>query len=120
VPPRRPKAKDTPAKLASSVLENRMKQMILALAGLTLAVCSGHAQVTIDVTKITCEKFRNYKMKTSDNIAIWLSGYYHGTQNETLDPQTLASNAKNLVRYCADHPEVSVMEAAKTVFGDKK
>ena len=62
-----------------------MKQMILALAGLTLAVCSGHAQVTIDVTKITCEKFRNYKMKTSDNIAIWLSGYYLGTQNETVE-----------------------------------
>ena len=64
------------------------QQMILALAGLMLAVCSGHAQVTIDVTKITCEKFRNYKMKTSDNIAIWLSGYYHGTQNKrwTLRP----------------------------------
>ena len=120
MPPRRPKPKDTPAKFASSVLKNRMKQMILALAGLTLAVCSGHAQVTIDVTKITCEKFRNYKMKTSDNIAIWLSGYYHGTQNETLDPQTLTSNAKKLVRYCADHPEVPVIEAAKTMFGDKK
>ena len=93
------------------------QQMILALAGLMLAVCSGHAQVTIDVTKITCEKFRNYKMKTSDNIAIWLSGYYHGTQNETLDPQTLTSNAKKLVRYCADNPEVSVIEAAKTMFG---
>ena len=96
------------------------QQMILALAGLMLAVCSGHAQVTIDVTKITCEQFRNYKMKTSDNIAIWLSGYYHGTQSETLDPQTLASNAKKLVRYCADNPKVPVMKAAETMFGDKK
>jgi hypothetical protein len=49
-----------------------MKQMMLAVVGLLLAVCSGHAQVTIEVEKITCEQFRKYKITSPDNIAIWL------------------------------------------------
>jgi HdeA/HdeB family len=58
-----------------------MKQLVLAAAGLMLILNtapSARAQVTVDVAKITCEQFRKYEITTSDNIAIWLSGYYHG------------------------------------------
>ena len=41
------------------------------------------AQVTVDVSKITCDQFNGYKVTNPKNIAIWLSGYYHGKRGET-------------------------------------
>src|SRR4029434_7974001 len=40
-------------------------------------VPAARAQVTLDVAKITCEQLRTYKITRPENIAIWLSGYYH-------------------------------------------
>ena len=54
------------------------------------------AQVTVDVSKITCDQFNGYKVTNPKNIAIWLSGYYHGERGETtVDTQQLAGYAKN-------------------------
>ena len=41
-----------------------------------------HAQVTVDVSKITCEQF-NVLLK-ADSVAVWLSGYYHGVGRDPI------------------------------------
>jgi hypothetical protein len=41
-----------------------------------LAATAGHAQVTIDVSKITCEQYLGFKVADPRDIGIWLSGYY--------------------------------------------
>src|SRR5262245_63026093 len=41
-------------------------------------VPAARAQVTIDVSKITCDQWIGYKLTRPENIAMWLSGYYHG------------------------------------------
>ena len=40
------------------------------------------AQVTVDISKITCEQFN--VLQKADSMAIWLSGYFHGQRRESV------------------------------------
>ena len=96
----------------------------LTIAALILALgpCSAaRSQVTIDVAKITCDQFTLFKVTDPRNIAIWLSGYYHGKRDNTLvDTQQLAANTDKIKTYCRQKPEATLMQAVETVFGAPK
>ena len=82
---------------------------------------TGQAQVTIDVSKITCDQLTLMKITDPDNIAIWLSGYYHGRRNDTiLDTQQFKASADKIKTYCRLKPEAMVMQAVETVLGPQK
>ena len=68
-----------------------MKALFVISAIVLLGASSiAKAQVTIDVSKITCDEFVKYEIAEPKQIAIWLSGYYHGTRGSTiLDTQEL-------------------------------
>jgi acid stress chaperone HdeB len=89
-----------------------VSELILAL----VAVSAAHAQVTVDVSKITCDQFVGYKITNPQNIAIWLSGYYNGKRGNTvIDTQGLAKNARKVQDYCLTKPQVPVMQAVETL-----
>ena len=84
----------------------------LALA--VAALAPAHAQVTLDVAKITCDQFTGYKITNPQNISYWLSGYYNGQRGNTiLDTQALAANAQKLRDYCLLHPDVPILRAVE-------
>jgi len=91
--------------------------VMAALLGL-LAVAPARAQVTIEVSKITCTQYLSFSVADPRDIAIWLSGYYHGKQGSmTLEPQTLKQNADKLKSLCfepanANLPVVQVIDKA--------
>jgi hypothetical protein len=89
---------------------------------LVLAPWSGaHSQVMVDVAKITCDQLTLYKITDPQNIALWLSGYYHAKHNDTVvDTQQLAANTKKIKDYCMLKPDATVMQAVETVFGPQK
>ena len=59
------------------------------------------AQTTIDVAKITCEEFVTATTASPDNIAIWLSGYYHGKRGTTtIDVEQLKEQPRKILSYC--------------------
>jgi acid stress chaperone HdeB len=96
----------------------------LAVAvGLIVAIESvraARAQVTIDVSKITCDQYIGHKVTNPQNIAVWLIGYYHGKRGDTtLDSQGLTANAKKLRDYCFRNRQALVMEAVETLFGQR-
>ena len=95
---------------------------VVAALVLTLAPCSvARSQVTIDVAKITCDQFVLFKVTDPRNIAIWLSGYYHGKRNDTLvDTQQLAAYADKIKSFCLQKPQATVMQAVETVIGAPK
>jgi acid stress chaperone HdeB len=99
-----------------------MKRLLLTTAALVLASWPGaQAQVTLDVSKITCDQFTLYKITDPQNIAIWLSGYYHGQRNTTtVDTQQLAGNLQKIKDYCNLHTPETVMKAVESVFGPLK
>ena len=76
------------------------------------------AQVVVDVSKITCDQFATYKIENPEYIAIWLSGYYHGTRGDMkVDVQTLSADAKKVEYYCLSKPDLPLVQAVKTVLG---
>jgi hypothetical protein len=66
----------------------------LALVGLQAA----QAQVTIDITKITCSEFLAGDLTDSRSLAIWLNGYVNGARGKTLI-EPLSAGHNPLVRY---------------------
>jgi acid stress chaperone HdeB len=82
------------------------------------AVPAARAQVTLDLSKITCGQYTGHKVTNPQNIAIWLSGYYHGKRGDTtLDTQGLLADAKKLRDYCFKNSQTPVMQAAEKLFG---
>jgi len=76
------------------------------------------AEVTLDVSKLTCEQFLGYKLTTSEKIATWLSGYHNGKRgNTSLGVHGLIANAKKLRSYCTRNSQTLVMDAVETVLG---
>jgi len=88
---------------------------VLALIGLQPV----QAQVTIDVTKITCFEFLADRVTDSRTLFIWLNGYVNGARGKTLiDP--LSTGHSSLIEYCQSHKDAMVLDAARNVFGADK
>ena len=97
------------------------KIIIPSLMLVCLTISAAQAQVTIDVSKITCEQFRGFAITDPNNIALWLSGYYNGQRGNTIiEPQSLKENVEKLKDYCITNPKVPVMQAVETVLGKGK
>jgi acid stress chaperone HdeB len=95
-----------------------MKRFIRILPALSLATLVGpaHSQVTLDVSKITCDQFLLYRVADPRDIALWLNGYHNAqTKNTVLDPQKLKDHFDKLKDYCRINRELSVMDAAQKV-----
>ena len=93
------------------------KFLLFVFVALLLSV-DAEAQVVVDVSKINCDQFATYKIANPEYIAIWLSGYYHGTRGDMkVDIQTLSADAKKVESYCLSKPEAPLVQAVKTVLG---
>jgi len=92
---------------------------VLCVAAFAIGVApAAHAQVTIDVAKITCEQFLLFKVTDPRDISMWLSGYYNGKLNNTvLDTQKFKDHADQVKNHCRSHMNMSVMDAARSVLG---
>ena len=78
------------------------------------ALPAAWGQVTIDVSKISCEQFTLFKVSDPDNIALWISGFHHGQKNNLIiDVHALKENARRLMRYCMLNPKVTVLQAVE-------
>ena len=91
------------------------------VAGLLLclmAVSSVRAQVTIDVSKITCKEMLHDTFTVPENIAYWLNGYYSAKRaNTVFDVAGFKENAAKVQDYCLHNQDVTVMKAAEVLFG---
>jgi hypothetical protein len=72
------------------------------------------AQVTIDVSKITCEQFILFKIMDPEKIAYWLSGYYNAKRDNTvIDPQVFTEIFDRMKDYCRSNLKLTVMQAVE-------
>jgi len=102
-----------------------MKYRIGSLVGLVLAAIvasAGHAQVTVDVAKITCGQLLAYSIADPKEIALWINGYYTGKRGGStlLDTQAMKANYDRLRSHCLFNQDTPVMQAVETLFHDKK
>ena len=93
------------------------KFLLFVFVALLFSV-DAEAQVVVDVSKITCDQFATYKIANPEYIAIWLSGYYHGTRGDMkVDIQTLSADAKKVEMYCLSKPDIPLVQAVQNVLG---
>ena len=91
--------------------------------GTFLVVTSAHAQVTVEVSQITCAQFVQQKVGPSRLIAAWLSGFYNGKNNNTqIDVQRFQTNLAKVERFCSDQKNfnMSVLQAVERVVGSAR
>ena len=97
-----------------------MSKRLLGACGLVLALAAvplAQAQVTIDMSKVTCEQYLGYKIINPNDIAMWLSGYYNAQRSNTIiDTETLAAQKRELQDYCLRNLKAPVMQAIETLF----
>ena len=95
---------------------------LIGLAVTATAIPSGHAQVTVDVAKITCGQFLAYSIADPKDIALWLNGYYTGKRGggTLLDTQALKGNYEQLRSYCLVNQNTSIVQAVETLFSTGK
>ena len=101
---------------------SRLGQAWLALSLSALivvvAVLPARAQVTVDMSKITCEQYILFTMGDPKDIAMWLSGYYNAKRNNTvLDVQEFREAGKKVMDYCQLNLKTTVMDAVEKVAG---
>ena len=105
-------------------MEETVKVRLLLTSTLFLFVQipTMQAQVTVDVSKITCEQVLMEKLAwTEREVVLWLSGYYNGKRNTTIvEPEAVKKNEEKLNRYCYEHRDTTVMDAVKNVLGFDK
>ena len=100
----------------------KAKAILAGLMLLAITAPNGRAQVTIDVAKITCYQFSTSRIANPQDIALWLSGYYTGKRDGStlIDPESLKAKSEKVVMYCLNRPDMPVMQAVETLFGESK
>src|ERR1700739_561754 len=99
-----------------------MKKWFL-LVPLLLAIClsKAFAQVTLDVSKVTCGQFVTGEVANTRFISTWLYGYYNGTRKNTvIDVVAVQEFEQGLIHYCLSNSGMPIAEAANNLLGTKK
>jgi len=95
-----------------------VRKLLLLILLVLLSPERARAQVMVDVSKITCNQFVTYKIENPKYIIAWLAGYYHGTRRDmTVDLNALIADADKVEAYCFKKPEVTLVQAMKTILG---
>jgi len=90
---------------------------------LALSSASAIAQITLDVSQITCAQFVQQKVGPPRLIAAWLSGFYNGKRdNRIINAQTFQANLSKLERFCYQEKnfKLPVMQAVEQLFGGSR
>jgi len=98
----------------------KFRYALLALLPAFLAATPAPAQVTVDITKITCRQFIAGKTVPTKSIALWFEGYYNGKAGNTqIDLSKMKTNADKVEDYCTLNQDETVMNAVTAVLGIK-
>ena len=82
-----------------------MLKLFVGTLLIVFAAQSVQAQLTVDVSKITCEQFN--VLEKQDSVAIWLSGFYHGQKGEPVSKLTCSKKLSESIEQRADKQTIS-------------
>ena len=98
-----------------------MRRCIIPIAALGLVLTASniaHAQVMLDLSKVTCDQFIKYKVADPKVIAAWLNGYFHGKRADTMvDTQKLNADADEVEKFCFKNPQAPLMQSVESIVG---
>ncbi|MFY9658210.1 MAG: HdeA/HdeB family chaperone [Methylocystis sp.] len=87
----------------------------LILAGVLAAAAiaaPASAQVTVDMSEITCKQFGGYDANTQAFVAEWMAGYFSATKNlVVVDERYVKRNTTKILAYCKKRPKETLFKA---------
>jgi acid stress chaperone HdeB len=90
----------------------KARPLLISASLVLVQVTALQAQVTVDVSKITCDQLLMEKPVPAKYVVLWLSGYYNGKRGNTIiEPEAMDKNEEKVDFYCNLHREVTVMDA---------
>ena len=96
----------------------KLKSLLLGSMFGLLVVSAALAQVTIDVSKITCDQYVLDQVTDFRTITAWLDGFYSGKRNNTvIDVHAVEQIADKVEEYCKSHRDMALMQAVETTLG---
>jgi len=108
------------AKSAECFMRVALFSLSFAITLLSGSLAPG--QVSINVSKVTCDQFANGKIGLPRTTVIWLNGYYHGkTGSTTIDTQQSEDMFGKLINFCqtGENGKVPVMQAIEHLLKSK-
>jgi len=74
------------------------------------------AQVTIDMSEVTCKQFVEFDVDTKAFVGNWLRGYLSATKNlSTIDSRYVQRNTQKVLAYCKKKPNESLMGVGEKI-----
>jgi hypothetical protein len=93
--------------------------MVFVIAG-ALAPSLAHAQVDIDMGRVTCGEFLAMPPGRADLFAAWMSGWVHQKEGRPqIDLVAFKKNIGNVKSWCGYHKDESVMRGLYDALGIK-
>jgi len=106
--------------LGAGIVRN-IKSVLVGLLLCLMTSSFARAQMTVDVSQITCKEFMISTLFEPDHIALWLNGYYNGIRSNTvIDVGGLQAYVAGVKDYCLHNQGAAVMKAAETLLGAGK
>jgi hypothetical protein len=109
------------------------KAMLLAVAGVSMAIVGSTAQAQvplssyvdangfIDVQTLTCSQLAGTFQEDADALTAWYSGWYNGlAKKHFLDFKKGRETEHEVILYCKAHPGEKIIEAIAVVFKDER
>lgn len=76
----------------------------IATIFLAAAPLPGTAQISLDMSRITCRDWLGYSPENRDFVRFWMSGHYNAAANNSvLDYNRLQRNSAKVAAYCKRH-----------------
>jgi acid stress chaperone HdeB len=96
-----------------------MKSLIATLFAAAFMLSSAPASaVVLDLSTMTCKQFIDGGEDEIKMVLTWLDGWYKGDSDEAIiDTDVFVDNAKKFGKYCAEHPSISIVNAAEKILG---
>lgn len=96
------------------------KTVSLAAALAVVTALPVHAQIRLEMNKITCADFMRYSKPDQDFIRYWLSGYYSAAANNNVfDYDRNQKSVAAVGQYCKKNKKASLPTAIRTVMQAK-
>src|SRR6187551_3416227 len=93
-------------------------RLVGAVMGIVALQSTANAQLTIDMSLITCEQYLAMKPAMSRDFSAWMSGWFsYQTRKTYLDLAAHESNIAKVKSWCQFRPRESVMNALQNAIG---
>jgi len=90
---------------------NRMLILAGVLAAAAVAAPAS-AQVTVEMSEITCKQFGEYDPNTQAFVSEWMAGYFSATKNlVVVDERYVKRNTTKILAYCKKKPKETLFKA---------